>query len=630
MFKFRQNMRSIQVIILILALQISYAQDAPLPLNIQKAYKNQTRSMDGKPGTNYWQNSADYQIDATFEPESESISGVAKITYYNNSPDTLTRIVFRLYQDFFREGNARQWPANTGDLTEGVQITKLIIDGKEYKKQDYPRWWITNFNLKLQKVIPPNSIAEIDVEWHMQIPTNRGLRMRKYDDGHYFIAYWYPQIAVYDDIAGWDLVEYLGMVEFYNDINNFEVNLTLPGNYLMRSTGVPQNLETILQTEIINRYEEAKRSDEVVQIITQKDYDKNRVFIQSEEHTWKIKAEQVPDFSFAMSTHANWDGASLVVDSSSMRRVLADVLYPDGSQHWDRGAEISRKSIEYMSFELPGFPFPYPHMTSFCGGSMGGGMETPMMANNGAPRNFRSFYELLFHEISHTYFPFFMGTNERKYAWMDEGWAAYLPAGFAKTIDPESNYLAYEIKGYTDFAGDEYALPLMAPSFHHGSYSSARIASYNHPATAYHVLKLTLGDTLFKSTLLEYMNRWQGKHPGPYDFFNTFNEVAGEDLNWFWQPWFFQTGYPDLAISEVNKNVITIHKNGNYPVPVLLILTDKSGNTHIIDEPTAIWREGKTEINIDLPDNFDPVKIKLGSETIPDINKENNVWLKND
>ena len=263
-------MKTIQVIALLLVFHIGIAQEVPIPTNIQQAYKNQTRSKDGIPGPNYWQNQSNYKVNATVDTDTESISGNEIITYFNNSPDTLKNIVIRVYQDFFRKGNARQWPANEGDLTEGVQITKLIIDGKVYDTgKDFPWWWITNLNIRLKDKILPHSKTEIEIDWEVKIPTQRGLRMRKYADGHYFIAYWYPQIAVYDDVDGWDQVEYTGLVEFYNDLNNFEVNLTVPANYLLRSTGDPENLDEILQKDIVNRYKEALKSDEVINIITQ-------------------------------------------------------------------------------------------------------------------------------------------------------------------------------------------------------------------------------------------------------------------------------------------------------------------------------------------------------------------------
>ncbi|MCB2220863.1 MAG: M1 family metallopeptidase [Bacteroidetes bacterium] len=622
-------MKKIAISLFTFCVIIVSAQDIPLPLNIAKAYENKTRSHDGNPGMNYWQNRTQYKIDAVVDPTTETIIGKASLLYENNSPDTLRRLVIRLYQDFFRKGNARQWPVSNGDLTDGTKITRLKIAGENYDPdEDFPRWWITNFTIRLKNRIVPHSTTPIEIDWEVKIPTERGLRMRKYADGHYFIAYWYPQIAVYDDIDGWDGVEYLGMVEFYNDINQFEVNLTVPGDYLVRSTGETQNLYEILQQEILKRYHKAETSDEVIRIITPEDYAKGKIFLPGKTHTWKIKAKDVPDFSFAMSTQSNWDGTSLVVDSTLNRRVLTDVLYPDGTRHWDQAAEISRKSVQYMSFKLPGVPFPYPHMTSFCAGSQGGGMETPMMANDGAPRTFDSFVELLFHEISHTYFPFYMGTNERKYAWMDEGWAAYLPGDFTKELDPQSTYMAEEINGYLNFAGEEAALPLMVPSYQHNNFSSARIAAYNHPAVAYHILRQTLGDKLFKKALHAYIQRWQGKHPIPFDFFNTFNEVVGENLDWFWRPWFFETGYPDLGIKDFSENnQLIIEKIGNLPIPAEINYETEAGEEGRITYPASVWKD-QHEIIVNLPSDQSIQSIKLGSDLIPDLNADNNHWEK--
>jgi hypothetical protein len=609
---------------------LSYGQENPLPLNVQEAYKNGTRSDDGLPGPEYWQNSSDYVIDVRIDTDTEQINGAATIHYSNQSPDTLRTIILRLYQDFFRKGNARQWPISEGDLTEGMKITRLVIGGTEYDpEKDFPRWWMTNFRIRLKEKIAPGTITKIEVDWSFDIPTEQGLRMRKYDDGHYFIAYWYPQVAVYDDVDGWDRVEYLGMVEFYNDFNNYTVNLTVPGDYVVWATGELQNMEAVFQPAIIERVEQAKASDEVVRIITQRDYSDGPVTLQNKENTWTFTATGVPDFSFALSTHANWDGTSLVVDEATGRRVFTDVVYPDDVNHWENGAELSMKSIEYMSKVLPGVPFPYPQMTSFCGTARGGGMETPMMANDGAPRRYIDFAEVLFHEISHTYFPFYMGNNERKYAWMDEGWASFLPTEFTRDVDPESDYMKESVEGYTFLAGQEAELPLMVPSYQHNSFSSARVSAYTRPNMAYHFLRDALGDKLFKKALKEYMHRWNGKHPLPYDFFNTFEEVAGEDLDWFWEPWFYKMGYPDLAIKEVTAgNAVVIEKIGTHPIPISLYYQTEEGSSEKVYHSTAVWKDGMKIFKVQLPSDLTLTRIEIGNDHIPDVVKDNNTWNK--
>lgn len=608
---------------------IAYGQRNPLPLNIQKAYKNETRSHDGKPGPAYWQNHADYKLDVSMDTEKDRISGTASIKYHNNSPDSLDRLTLRLYQDFFRKGNARQWPIPEGDLTSGVSITRMVVNGENYDpEEDFPQWLMTNFILRLKNKLSPGSVTNIELDWEFDIPTERGLRMKKYDEGHYFIAYWYPQVAVYDDVDGWDLIDYTGMVEFYNDFNNFEVNLSLPGDYIVWATGELQNEEELFQEKIISRINQARSEDEIIRIITQEDYKKKDVLNKKEVNTWKFSAKGVPDFSFVASSHSNWDGGSLVVDSETGRRVMANAIYPEGSDHWSKGAMVSRASINYMSTTLPGVPFPFPHMTSVWSGGRGGGMETPMMANDGAPRRYQDFVELLFHEIAHTYFPFYMGTNERKYAWMDEGWAAYLPNELVKELVPESDYLSETCQGYSYFAGMESELPLMVPTFQHNNFSSARVAAYTRPAMAYHFLRDALGDPLFKKALREFMNRWHGKHPLPYDFFNTFNEVAGEDLSWFWQPWFFEFGYPDLGIKSVNNNKIVIEKIGTHPIPISLYYVTEENESEKIYFPTSIWKDGKTAFEIQIQADLKIKSLELGNNHIPDVDPANNSWKK--
>lgn len=615
--------------LLLVSSEIS-AQKKLLPLNIQKAYENETRSKDGTPGPRYWQNHADYKINATLDTGNDVLTGSETITYYNESPDTLRRIVIRLYQDFFRKGNARQWPVMDGDITNGVRISQLKIDGEIYDPEnDFPKRWITNFTIKLKKPIPPGSSSNLEIDWSFDIPTVRGLRMRKYDEGHYFIAYWYPQIAVYDDIDGWDLVEYTGAVEFYNDFNNFDVNITVPGDYLVWATGEVQNMDNILRSGIIKRYRKALESDKVIRIVTMDDIEREKVLLPADSHTWHFKAFHVPDFSFGTSNHSNWDGVSLVVDKNTGRRVLTDVVYPEDADQWDRGAELSRECVEYMSFELPGLPFPYPHMTSFCRGTRGGGMETPMMANNGTPKDFGQFAGLLFHEISHSYFPFYMGTNERKYAWMDEGWATCLPGEFLERLAVEGDYIKNLTNKYLSLAGQEVEMPPMVPSFQHNNWSSARVAAYNRPATAYNMLRDAMGDELFKKALHTYMERWNGKHPIPYDFFNTFNEVNKKSLDWFWEPWFFQNGYPDLAINDVRDGkMVIIEKVGTHPVKVVVTYFTENGISDTITLPTSVWNTNRQKIKVDLPEDVVVTKVILGNDHIPDVNKENNVWVR--
>ena len=599
-----------------------------LPREYQSAYKNGTRSKDGKPGPAYWQNHSDYQIDVWVDPGTGLVDGSETISYYNNSPDTLKRIVIRLYQDIYKKGNARQFRIGESDLTDGVEISKLQIDGVKYdpgSKKVYQS--STNLSVKLDGPLLPGEVSKLEIDWKFTLPQKRWIRFGQYNEGHLFTAYWYPQIAVYDDIDGWDMIDYVGAVEFYNDINNYNINITITSDFVVWATGELQNPEKVFQKEVSDRYQQALNSNDVIRIITQQDWKNGNVTKPREKNTWQFQAKNVPDFAFAASDNANWDAVSLIVGPKNNRRVLASSVYPVNAVHYEDVAMIARNAVEYMSNDLPGWPFPYPQVTVFANGRKTGGMEFPMMANDGAPDDYADLQGLTFHEIFHNYFPFFMGTNERKYAFMDEGWARYLPTGFLEKYEPQDKYLQRTISSYEKFAGSENEMPPMTPTYIINDYQSQRMATYTRPAIAIHFLRETLGPELFKAALLEYIERWQGSHPSPYDFFNTFNAVAGEDLSWFWNPWFFEPGYPDLGIKDITKdNLVLVEQIGGLPVPIEIRVIYKDGSEEVISRSARVWKDGQKLVAIQLNVDKDVGEINLGGELIPDSDLDNNYW----
>ncbi len=614
------------------ALLIKAQSGLYLPFNIQKAYKNGTRSYDGKPGVKYWQNRASYKITAEIFPSASLLDGFETVRYFNNSPDTLKRIVVKLFQNIFKKGSPRAWPMNADGMTDGDVIKEVRVNGKILPlSQKGGSIFVsgTNMIIILKNPLPPGKSVSLDFNWEFKIPDKVQLRMGNYGDGDMFVSYWYPHIAVYDDVDGWDMSNYEGNVEFYNDFSDYDYTIKVPDGFTVWGAGKLVNPSKVYQLAILKRLSKALKSDKTVRIITAKDREENNVTQHNKINAWHFKAANVTDVSFAISDSYLWDGASVVVDPKTGRRALTDVVYEKGTVNFDEGAQFARGTIGYLSNKLPGFNYPYSHHTTFCNKKRGGGMETPMMADDGAPKNRSRTIGLISHEITHTYFPFIMGTNEEKYAWMDEGWATFFPTEVIAEFAPDYDYWARTIRGYEKAAGNDTELPPIIPSYsNRGRF--ARTAFYNRPACAYRELEELLGRKLFKKALLEYMNRWNGKHPIAWDFFFTINDVVGKDLSWFWKPWFFEQGYPDLAVKNVEivngKAIATIAKKGNIPTRVKVTFYFEDGTKSVKLLKANVWSDGKSEIRVTLPTAKKLKKVVVGDKHIPDSVRSNNTY----
>lgn len=612
-----------------------YAQSNKIfiPNQIKKLYDGKTRSWDGKPGDKYWINRADYNINIKLNPDSAVIEGNETIKYFNNSPFDLDKLVIQLFNNLYRKGSERDFEIAEEDLTDGVKIKKLIVGEKEITIEEEVQFTSTNMIISNLPggFIPHNDSVKLYFEWETQLPKISFMRTGKYDDGVIFAAYFYPKIAVYDDVYGWDKLEYTGEQEFYSDFGNYEVKITLPEKYMVWATGLLQNAGELFSENIYKKYINALSSDKVIKIISAEDLAAgNYLLNKNENNTWYYKAENIPDFSFGCSNKFLWDGVSAVVDKSTGRRSFVDAAYPDSAKYFDEAAQLSKYAIEYLSNELPGYPYPYPKFTSFDNTQKwGGGMEFPMMANDGEYNDKAGFVTLLIHEMGHTYFPFFTGTNERRYSWMDEGWASFFPTEFApKYIEGYSHYNWYK-NFYKNWGilGSENDLPLMVSS-HSLRGPSLTILSYARSFFAIHSLKNLLGEQLFKTCLIEFIERWKGKHPLPYDFFFTFNDVSGEDLSWFWKPWFYDFANCDLAIeSSINdeaNTVIKILKIGAQPVPVKVKLVYNDETVETIVKNIRIWQSEKNEFEINTDKNKILKSAEIITDQIPDVDSSNN------
>ena len=608
-------------------------QELFIPRNITPAYEKGTRSYDGKPGSEYWQNSSDYEIDVLVDPYTYTINGSEEITYYNNSPDTLKRIVLRLYPNVFKKGSARDYSISPEGVTDGVKLSKVIVGSNEIDLENNSVFKIVNTNaiIYLSENIPPKSSINIKVEWSFKILPKSRLRMGIYDSTTIFVGYWYPQIAVYDDIDGWDYNNYGGQEEFYNDFSSFDVNITLPNNFSVWATGELQNPEVVLSNEIYEKFLQAQQSDTVIRIITSSDINSPSLFNEDKnKNTWIFRAKNVTDFAFAISDQYLWDGLGVILDNSDNEKIFVQAIYPSDSPDFHQVAEISKNLINYFSNTMPGIGFPFPSFIAFNNGRTGGGMEFPMMINDGSYDIYEYTVSLTAHEMAHQYFPFLVGTNEKKYAFMDEGWAVMLPFKYMDYLVGVNTRLVRDVSSYESVAGTEDDIPAMIPSFSQ-TYTAYRHSAYNRSSIAYEILRDMLGDEIFLKALREYINRWKRKHPIPYDFFYTFNEISEQNLNWFWKPWFFEIGYPDLKIDKVHimdgKVFIDIQNNGTIPVPVKLTVTYEDDINEIFYYKADTWKTSNVIFSAEIILSGILKEIKLGDINIPDSDRENNLWL---
>lgn len=593
-----------------------------MPFEFQKAYDRETRSLDGNPGKSYWQNHSDYKIEADFNTTTRTLTGKENIAYYNESPDKLDYIIIRLYQNINRPESSKDWEYTKQSFSDGVKIKSIKLNGNIIDLENQTVKEGTNLTINY----PVNSGIKTDiyVEWSICIPEGNSPRMGRYDSTTYMMAYWYPQIAVYDDIDGWDNVDYTGQVEFYNDFSNFDVTLSIDKpDCIVWATGALQNPEQVFTEKYLNTFR-TKEDNKIINFIN-KDNKNDKFLLSKDKILWHYKAENVPDFVFSFSNHYYWDFVNLKVEPDRFVRI--NTVYNPESKGFDKVCQIAKDAITYYSYEMPGIPFPYPAMTVFNGA---GGMEFPMMVNDMKTDSYNLDIYLTSHEICHTYFPFYMGTNERKYGWLDEGMAVFLPQDFQTKHSINSDLKEKFTSRYLEKAGTLLDVPLMVQS-HQLRGLSYRFVSYQKASCTFNILKDILGNELLIKCLHDFMKRWNGKHPTPYDFFNTFKNVSGQNLDWFFKPWFFEFGYPDLGISDVKtengKWKIVIEKIGNYPIPVYLKIKTESNNEVEFIESAKIWSNGVNKVTFEKKAEGLINSVELGNKHIPDANLKNNNYI---
>jgi hypothetical protein len=617
--------RTLFIILTLLGnLSIVFAQQSlPLVTNIKGAYIKQTRSLNGSPGRNYWQNHAYYDIKVNFDPATRFISGKVNIDYVNSSPDTLKQLVVKLDANLYQQQSQRNVAVAPDDLTKGVKIENLKIDGKMLTlNQQKIRG--TNMYVDGVEIMPGN---HIHLEMDFSYTLNKGsfIRTGQVDSGAFVIAYFFPRIAVYDDLDGWNQYPYIGKEEFYNDYCNFKAAITVPANYETWATGELVNPQDVYQPRYADRIKKASNSDDVVDIITNQDIAFNNITKQNTENTWCYEANNVTDFAFTVSNHYVWKSTSVEVDHNSKRRTRVDAVFNPAHLDYLPVINYARKTVQLISFKFPGIPFPFSHQTIFEGLDA---MEYPMMVNN-LPFKGSDAVTFTVHEIFHAVFPFFVGNNETKYSFLDEGWATLSEFTLAEQVEPSLSG-KYDISDFEKSAGSDQDVPIMTltPQL----YGKARFSDKDlKPAIAFFYLREMLGDSVFRQGIKKYIAQWHGRHPSPYDFFACMNAGTGKDLNWYWKNWFFEKQVPDMAIAKVTvkarKCSVTIKNIGGAFVPVHLTINFKDGTSESLALSSQCWKKGNQSVDMVISVHKPIEKILLGRSYDADADRSNNVWI---
>ena len=619
---------------------IPYSIDREIPWAYYRSYQNGTRTPSGEPGSQYWQQRSDHKIDVELRPEDKRLEGSSTITYYNNAPDTLNRIVLELAQNVHGEGVPRN---EFVEVTGGYDLKSVVFRGdtlKQVRSFREPGYIVSGTRLFLNPIQPvlPESRATIETAWSFKIPQQgAGGRMGYSRDNLFYIAYFYPKMMVYDDVYGWFSDNFTSNAEFYHEFGNYEVDITVPAQWVVEATGTLQNAEAVFPESILERYHRAAQSDSVVRIIDTTDFGSVTKQGENGTLTWHYTAENVRDFAFSVTKESIWEAARTSVgdrDGNGQEDFIrVGALYRETARHWTEAVKFAKHSITFLS-EFTGLPYPWPHMTSVEGAEIiGGGMEFPMMTVIGSynwSQNSNSLYYVIAHEFAHMWVPMIVSTNERRYSWMDEGTTTFNENQARKDFFDDPDRDSDDFQNYLNLAGSVLEGEIMRWSDYHypGGFG---VASYPKPAAMLVSLRGVLGEETFLEAYRTYLDRWKYKHPYPWDFFNTFEDVSGRDLDWFWRSWYYETWILDQAVAGVSSNAgestITIADFGEVPMPAEVQITLENGTNVTRNIEVETWLNGATETELTIEEPSPVTRVEIDPEKkFPDANRSNNVW----
>ena len=626
-------------------------RDIPLTNAILQAFAAGTRDSTGVPGAKYWQFQVDYTIHASLDPATVRVTASETVEIHNTSDSDLRQIHLRLDQNIFAANVARAEPVP--EITDGMVVTRMEVNGEAVDLNPPPQRGFfrggqrpevklaaygldeTTAMITLPTPIPAGGTATLVVDWNFKVPAvpeGRGIRNGSWGDSLVQVSQWYPRVAVFDDLRGWNVEPYLGPSEFYNNFGRFDVTIDVPAGWLVGATGVLQNPDEVLSRTTRERLARVLDSDDVQVIVSADERGAGTATAAGDRLRWHFAAELVNDFAWASSRTYIWEATRATIPERGP--IPVHLLYPpDSKEAFDGAAESTVHALEFYS-EL-WMPYEFPQMTLADGPERG--MEYPMflMSARGAAD----------HEVGHEWWPMMVGVNETWYGFMDEGFNVYMNVLSAAHRDGQVPNLDGSGQAYGTVSGMETEAPLMwnanygGPMYGYQAYSKAPLMLS--------MLGGIVGDTAVWHAMSDYARAWTFKHPSPWDYAFFMNEALGQDLGWFWYYWLFTTEAVDGSIENMtaagSSTTVTVHQAGAMPSPVVLKVRFASDgptirpmpNSTMLDDSTAVvtwpvdvWFGGSRTFNAVLDFGGRAIeKVLLDPRCrFPDGDPSDNMW----
>ena len=608
-----------------------------------------TRSASGQPGFEYWQNRADYQLSAKLDEANNEISGTSIISYTNNSTDKMSFLWMHLDQNLFKDDSrgtaviplTGSRNGAQGQIFDGgfkIKSVKILGLNKGVSTEKEVKYLITDTRMQVflpQELNSKGGNVKIKIDFSFISPNEGSDRMGILGtkNGKIFtIAQWYPRMCVYDDITGWNTNPYLGASEFYLEYGDFDVNITVPSNHFVVCSGELVNANEVYTTEQQKRWEQASKSEQTVVIRSAEEVNNASNLALQSNKTWHFKIKNARDVAWASSTAFIIDAAKINLPSG--KKSIAISAYPiesNGNRAWSRSTEYAKTSIEHYSKKW--FEYPYPAAVNVAG--IVGGMEYPGIVFCEYSAKNADLWGVTDHEFGHIWFPMIVGSNERLFAWMDEGFNTFINT--LSSVDFNNGEYKSKVPDLHK-ESERYTNPNLEAVMSSPDIMKERnigTLGYSKPGIGLVILReQVLGPERFDLAFRTYVERWAYKHPAPDDFFRTMENVAGEDLSWFWRGWFVHNWRLDQGINSVKYvdnnpklgTLITIENFEKMVMPVILDIKTKSGKISRIKLPVEIWQK-----NVDWSFKYNSTEeiesiIIDPDHVFPDCNESNNIW----